>query len=184
MLENWELFSNTSTDPYPYVIDWPEEELVDVDTELDFKLASTLFKEKSKYTLETWKQAQDEHDKRKSTTRKTLAIDFDGVIHKNSKGFFNGEVYDDPVDGSIAAIKYLAEYYTIILYTFKGHPDRPLVRGMNGIELTWEWLKKYGIDKCVQDIVWGKPNARIYVDDKGYKFENWKDTIKYIDESI
>ena len=38
MLNNWELFSNTTEDPYPYLIDWPEEELIDVDTELDFKL--------------------------------------------------------------------------------------------------------------------------------------------------
>ena len=28
-----------------------------------------------------------------------LAIDFDGVIHKNSKGFFDGTVYDEPING-------------------------------------------------------------------------------------
>ena len=42
MLKNWELFSNTHNDPYPYQIDWPEDELVDVDTELDFKLVKAL----------------------------------------------------------------------------------------------------------------------------------------------
>ena len=29
-----------------------------------------------------------------------IAIDFDGVIHKNSKGYFDGTIYDDPVDGT------------------------------------------------------------------------------------
>jgi CMP-N-acetylneuraminic acid synthetase len=43
MLNNWELFSNTSNDPYPYIIDWPEEELIDVDTELDFKLVEKIY---------------------------------------------------------------------------------------------------------------------------------------------
>ncbi len=43
MLENWELFSNTFSDPYPYLIDWKEEELVDVDTELDFELVKLLY---------------------------------------------------------------------------------------------------------------------------------------------
>ena len=43
MLENWELFSNTYSDPYPYLIDWKEEELVDVDTELDFELVKLLY---------------------------------------------------------------------------------------------------------------------------------------------
>ena len=43
MLDNWELFSNTAEDPYPYLIDWPEEELIDVDTELDFKLVEKIY---------------------------------------------------------------------------------------------------------------------------------------------
>ena len=43
MLDNWELFSNSANDPYPYVIDWPEEELIDIDTELDFKLVEKIY---------------------------------------------------------------------------------------------------------------------------------------------
>lgn len=45
MLENWELFPNLSNEPYPYLIDWSEEELVDVDTELDFKLVKLMHNE-------------------------------------------------------------------------------------------------------------------------------------------
>lgn len=184
MLDNWELFPNEIMKPYPVVIDWPEEELIDIDTELDFKLAKLLYQEKNKYSLDTWREEQAKHDTNYKSGTKVLAIDFDGVLHKNSKGFFNGEVYDEPVEGAIEAIKKLAESYSIILYTFKGHPDRPLVRGLNGIELTWEWLKKYKIDQYIQDIVWGKPNAKVYIDDKGYRFESWKNTLKFIDENI
>ena len=28
-----------------------------------------------------------------------LGLDFDGVIHKNSKGFHDGTIYDEPLDG-------------------------------------------------------------------------------------
>ena len=45
MLENWELFPNLINSPYPYLIDWPEEELVDVDTELDFRIVEQLYSE-------------------------------------------------------------------------------------------------------------------------------------------
>ena len=45
MLENWELFPNTMHEPYPYEIDWTDEEIVDVDTELDFKLVNTMIYE-------------------------------------------------------------------------------------------------------------------------------------------
>ena len=38
MLENWELFPNTKHNPYPFVIDWSEKELLDVDTETDFEI--------------------------------------------------------------------------------------------------------------------------------------------------
>ena len=45
MLENWELFPNLYNEPYPYLIDWEDTELVDVDTEIDFKLVKTLYNE-------------------------------------------------------------------------------------------------------------------------------------------
>ena len=116
----------------------------------------------------------------KEENKKQIAIDFDGVIHKNSKGYYDGTVYDEPVDGAIDAIKKLSEKYIIILYTFKGHPERPSVNGKDGIQGTWEWLEKNGIKQYVNDIVWGKPNAKVYIDDKGYRFENWKNTIEYV----
>ena len=43
MLDNWQYFSNQHNDPFPLEVDWSEEELVDVDTELDFKLAKVLY---------------------------------------------------------------------------------------------------------------------------------------------
>jgi len=44
----------------------------------------------------------------KTENSKQLAIDFDGVIHKNSKGFYDGTIYDEPIEGSIQAVKELA----------------------------------------------------------------------------
>jgi CMP-N-acetylneuraminic acid synthetase len=43
MLENWELFPNTKHNPYPFVIDWSEKELLDVDTETDFKIVESYY---------------------------------------------------------------------------------------------------------------------------------------------
>ena len=123
-----------------------------------------------------WDKEQD------SVTKEVVAIDFDGVIHKNSKGYFDGTIYDKPIDGALEAIKKLSKKYKIILFTFKGHPKRPLVNGKNGIELCWDWLKKHNVDSYISDIVWGKPNAKIYIDDKGYRFENWSDTLNFLGE--
>ena len=48
------------------------------------------------------------------------------------------------------------------------------------VELIEEWLEKHDMLKFVDKIVWGKPNAKYYIDDKGIRFINWKDTLKEI----
>jgi len=45
MLDKWQLFPNLENQPYPIVIDWHENELIDVDTELDFKLVKLIYNE-------------------------------------------------------------------------------------------------------------------------------------------
>ena len=108
---------------------------------------------------------------------KQLAIDFDGVIHKSSKSFYDGTIYDEPVDGVEEALKQLSKDYTLIIYTCKANPDRPLVNDKTGIELIWEWLEKYELSKYISDITYDKPNAKYYIDDKGIKFTDWDKVI-------
>jgi len=124
-------------------------------------------------------------DKINEQENKNLAIDFDGVIHKNSKGFYNGTVYDDPVDGSYEALKYLSGQYKLIIFSAKARSDRPLIEGKTGIELIWEWLEKHNMKQFVSDVVSEKPRAIYYIDDKAIHFINWKNTLNIIyDKSI
>ena len=44
MLDNWELFPNEKGNPRPFIVDWSEQELIDVDTETDFNLVESLWK--------------------------------------------------------------------------------------------------------------------------------------------
>ena len=48
-----------------------------------------------------------------------IGVDFDGVIHKNSKGYHDGTVYDDPVEGVREPLEKLSEKYTVIVYSAK-----------------------------------------------------------------
>ena len=110
----------------------------------------------------------------------TLAIDFDGVIHNHNLGFHDGTCYGDPIDGAIDAIKLLAKKYTIIIFTCKANPNRPLIEGKSGTELVWGWLKKHNIDKYIKDVTYNKPNALFYIDDKAISFNNWNNTLKHV----
>ena len=113
---------------------------------------------------------------------KNLAIDFDGVIHTFDKGWYDGTCYGEPLEGSLEAIKKLSESYNIIIFTAKAKPSRPLVNGKTGTELVEEWLTKHNVMQYVQEITSEKPRSQIYIDDKGYHFQNWKDTLKYLED--
>ena len=47
-----------------------------------------------------------------------------------------------------------------------------------GVELVEEWLREHDMYKFVEKVVWGKPNAKFYIDDKGIRFTNWKQTLE------
>ena len=107
-----------------------------------------------------------------------IGIDFDGVIHKNSKGYHDGTIYDEPLQGVEEALKTLSEQYTLILFTTKAKPDRGLINGRTTIELMWEWLEKYNLSQYISKVTSEKPRAVVYIDDKGIRFENWNDCIE------
>ena len=111
----------------------------------------------------------------------TLAIDFDGVIHDHNLGFHDGTCYGEPIEGAINAIKLLwARNFTIIIFTCKANPDRPLINGKTGTELVWGWLKEYNIDKYIKDVTYNKPNALFYIDDKAISFNNWDNILNHV----
>lgn len=109
-----------------------------------------------------------------------IAIDFDGVIHNDYLGFHDGTIYGEPIEGALESIRELSNSFKIKIFSCKSNPDRPLVGGKTGTELIDDWLTDYGIRDCISDIVWGKPNAMYYIDDKGIRFTNWSDVNRQI----
>ena len=106
-----------------------------------------------------------------------LAIDFDGVIHKNSKGFFDGTVYDEPINGVKDALEQLSKKYKIVIFTCKVKPDRPLINGKTGKELIEAWLSKHSLLHYISEITCEKPRASYYIDDKAIHFTNWDNCL-------
>ena len=64
-----------------------------------------------------------------SEDNNTIAIDFDGVIHKNSKGFHDGTIYDEPIEDVKKGLEYLSKSYKLVIYSCKANPNRPLING-------------------------------------------------------
>jgi FMN phosphatase YigB (HAD superfamily) len=116
--------------------------------------------------------------------KKNLAIDFDGVIHNADKGWGDGTCYGEPLPGALEALKLLSQKYKIIIFTAKAKPDRPLVNGKTGAVLVLEWLKKHNVHQYVSSVTSEKPRADLYIDDNGYRFANWGDTLKFIENEL
>jgi hypothetical protein len=130
----------------------------------------------------------DYRAKVRSEEENTIAIDFDGVIHSFELGYHDGTIYGTPIVGSLESIRKLSKRYTIVIYTAKAKQDRPLVNGKTGIELVWEWLRKYEIADCIAEVTAEKPRCICYIDDKAIQFVNWNqalnDLAKFTNESI
>jgi len=91
-----------------------------------------------------------------------FAIDFDRVIHRQSRGWQDGEIYDPPVDGSKEIIQGLKDSGNeIIIFTAREKLD-PVKK----------WLQSHGFPDI--PVTNRKPLASYYIDDRAIHFRSWK----------
>ena len=102
---------------------------------------------------------------------KTIAVDFDGVLHAYSKKWSDGSIYDEPV----AMQAFLNKGHEVVIYSTRC-TDR-IVRGIenpNQIDEMADWLKVNGIPYTRIHSEAGKPFCALFIDDNAYRFEgNW-----------
>jgi len=113
-----------------------------------------------------------------SSKNKRLMIDFDRTIHKYSKGYYDGTIYDEPIPGAKEALDILHNRgYEIIIFTARGSSEsEDRVSQLKAVE---KWLNNYGIyyDRITSE----KLPAFAYIDDLGIRFKgNWRDTLRDI----
>jgi hypothetical protein len=109
-----------------------------------------------------------------------IAIDFDGVIHNDYLGYHDGTIYGEIIDGAKDAIIMISKKYKIIIFTAKAKSDRPTVNAKSGKQLVEEWLQKHDLLRYITEVTAEKPRAFLYIDDKGFRFENWNDTLFFL----
>lgn len=118
----------------------------------------------------------------KKGKNKTLAVDFDSVIHYYGSGFKNGDIYDDPVPGAKEALEQLIkDGYIILIYSTRCNKEYWGKNDPNRIEQVKEYLKKHEIPYS-KIHTGGKPKCHIYIDDRAISFKgDWNQTLSDID---
>ena len=109
---------------------------------------------------------------------RTVAVDFDGVIHAYSKGWQDGAIYDDPVPGAEEAIKELMADYAVMVFTTRADlravgdyvRDRLHVPVLVARD---EVPREFWDGKDAVYITNRKLPAVAYIDDRAIRFETW-----------
>jgi len=122
-------------------------------------------------------------------TKGTIAIDFDGVIHKYSKGWHNGKIYDEPMDGAFEAIDiFIQQGYSVVIFSTRS--PRQIKRWMDEQldcycpmqYVDWDTMiipfwKKFWNSNYFVGITRRKIAALAYIDDRAVKFTDWESVL-------
>ncbi len=118
-----------------------------------------------------------------NTTPKRVLIDLDRTIHKYSKGFADGTLYDTPIQDARSALEFLKKKgYEVVIFS-----ARPCVANRSSKEevlqqrqFMKEWLQTWKIPydriSCV------KLDAVAIIDDRAITFHTWQQALQELEE--
>ena len=114
----------------------------------------------------------------RATMGKTVAVDFDGVIHVYSKGWHDGTIYDGLMPGATSGLLHLMQDYAVFIFTTRDCLQvAQWTQNMTGIPITI--LGRNDPDYPFWNVrtsilVTNLKYAAIgYIDDRAYKFSDW-----------
>jgi hypothetical protein len=111
----------------------------------------------------------------------TVAVDFDGVIHKYGRGWHDGTIYDEPVPGAFQALNDLMKWHAVFIFTSRAPmPVANWITEQSGIECVLGHRaarQHFWNRKGVLLITNKKFPAIAYIDDRGIRFTDWTQTL-------
>jgi hypothetical protein len=119
---------------------------------------------------------------------KTVAVDFDGVIHTYERGWADGSIYGEPLPGAIEGVRTLQKTHAVFVFTSRD----PLT--------VCRWLEERGIPSMADlppdnvPTFWNsqtvvlvtnrKLPAVAYLDDRAVRFVDWDQAMADLRESL
>jgi hypothetical protein len=106
--------------------------------------------------------------------RKTVAVDFDGVIHSYTSGWQGADVIPDPpIEGAIEFLNEVIEEFTLVIFTTRAG-DEEARRAIMA------WLMEHGFKGEYVEITNVKGPAIFYLDDRAWRFRGRFPTLSQI----
>lgn len=103
------------------------------------------------------------------TYRPTVLVDFDGVLHRYSKGWADGTAYDLPMDGAQHALEVLSrDGYEVVIFSTR-----------DAGQIT-TWMQQHHMPPYRVTNV--KEPAVAIIDDRAIRFEDWDQAVQALRE--
>ncbi len=115
-------------------------------------------------------------------------VDLDRTIHRYSKSYHDGTIYDPPFEGAKNALEWIrSQGFQIIIFTTRASKQNAAEMGGDHIEqirIITEWLTKYDIP--FDGITAEKIAAEFYIDDRAIHIlnGNWNVVIETIKKRL
>jgi hypothetical protein len=119
--------------------------------------------------------------------RRTIAVDFDGVIHSYERGWQDGTIYGTPLPGTMDALQKLySNDWRIVIFTCR-------VQDLQGeimperVTAVLDWIDSHR-DRhsfVIDEVTNKKPNsAVVFLDDRAVRFQNWEQALEDIEAVV
>ncbi len=99
-----------------------------------------------------------------------ICVDFDNVLNDRT-----GKKFGGALPYAIQAMEELSQEFEVIVFTCVASTKK-------GREAVEEWLNSNDIE--YSEVTAVKPNAELYIDNKGLRHTDWRSTIKEINERL
>lgn len=119
----------------------------------------------------------------------TVGVDFDGVIHRYSRGWADGTIYDEPVDGAFAALRGIMAQHALFVFTtrdaeqvavwLRGHGFTTVTDASDVAQLSPTFWDARGIILVTNR----KLAAIAYIDDRAIRFTAWDQALADLAET-
>lgn len=117
----------------------------------------------------------------------TIAVDFDGVIHKYGRGWGDGTIYDDLVEDAFVSLMQLMDKDSVFVHTCRDPKQvaRWIERQTSyAIECTtwlprewWGRRKHFWNTRGLLLVTDRKFPAKVYIDDRAIRFTSWPQAL-------
>ena len=93
-----------------------------------------------------------------------LCLDFDGVIHRYSRGWQDGALYDPPTEGFRQWAEQAAEHFRLVIYSASRSNNA------GGVSAMKAWLAAHRLADLPLEFAHAKPAAFLTIDDRAVCF--------------